>query len=150
MVDTAVPETDKLKTARLLEGREREQDCKLTFVRKFFPNTNLTPGGTCKLRGRKDDIHTHGLTANLSKVSNIDRNTATDRPTKTSTHVNVTPKRRHVFQDNTIFTPNKKIKFSENLNFWRQSIDQENSDLVGELGELTRKNERNNRPGGSK
>ena len=33
------------ETARLFEERVRKQDYKLTFIRKFFPNTNLQVTG---------------------------------------------------------------------------------------------------------
>ena len=105
-----------MKTRKLADDRDRRQSSKLSFNRKFFPNTNLTPGGTYKLQGR--DKHTHLRT---------DKN---GQPPKTST-LNKTPKRRIFFNDTNIFSPSKRTKFSENLNFWLQNEESESGDLVG-------------------
>ena len=44
-------ELSRRKQTRLLEVREGEQTCKQSFVKKFFPKSNFSPGGSCKLMG---------------------------------------------------------------------------------------------------
>ena len=98
------------RKARLLEERESRQDCNLSCIRKFFPKTNQTPGGTCKLRGR-GDIQPHGLTVKLGNVSNIvGAETEKERTTKILTHAHTIPRRQQQFSDN-IFTATKKMSF---------------------------------------
>ena len=50
---------------------EEREESKLSFVRKFFPDTNMTPGGTCNLRrgggNTKIDTHTHLVTTQTSE-----------------------------------------------------------------------------------
>ena len=59
-------------------------------------------------------------------------------PTADSVHT--TLKRQQRFE---IFTLTKKIKFSENLNFWQQNSKPGNGDLAEQLGEPTQNWERN-------
>ena len=39
-------ESVRMKASKTEEERERREESKLSFVRKFFPDTNMTPGGT--------------------------------------------------------------------------------------------------------
>ena len=119
---------------------------KLSFVRKFFPVTNLTPGGTCKLRGRDRD--TNLLTDENPTISSIDRNYENVQPPNTST-LTKTPKRRTLFYDGNIFSPSKHTKFSENLNFWRQTEEIESGDSAGPIIQTTHGQEGDNGSGSS-
>ena len=44
---------EMMKQTRLLEERAGKQACKLSFIQKFFPDSNLSPGGSGRLRGRR-------------------------------------------------------------------------------------------------
>ena len=136
----------RMKTSKMAEERERRQSSKLSFVRKFFPDTKLTPGGTCKLRGRDRD--THLLTDVNSTISSMDRNDENVQPPNTSTLTKI-PKRRILFYDSNIFSPSKSAKFSENLNFWRQTEEIESGDSAGPIIQTTHGQEGDNGSGGS-
>jgi hypothetical protein len=130
-----------MKTSKMAEERERRQSSKLCFVRKFFPDTKLTPGGTCKLRGRDRD--THLLTDVNSTISSMDRNDENVQPPNTST-LTKTPKRRILFYDCNIVSPSKITKFSENFNFWRQTEETESGDSARPIIQTTHGQEGDN------
>ena len=62
-------ELSRRKQTRLLEGREEEQTCKQSFIKKFFPQSNFSPGGSCKLMGGGGvtDSHAQTVVVNLKK-----------------------------------------------------------------------------------
>ena len=107
----------------------------------------MTPGGTYKLWGRGTEILTLGQTDNPGNVSNNGRKTENVQPPKNFTCI-VTLKRRLELNDSSIFSSRKRTKFSENLNFLRQTTEPGSGDLGGQLSKLPPSLEENNGHGG--
>ena len=119
-----------------LRGRPKKQACKQSCIQKCFPDSNLLPGGSCKLRGRRVTTSHSRPVENLRcepKFSIV--LSEKELPPAADCYVLTTLKRRQNFELN-IFTPSKKQKFLENLNFWRQTLNTERSDLANWRAEM--------------
>ena len=142
-------ELSRRKQTRLLEGREEEQTCKQSFVKKFFPKSNFSPRGSCKLMGGGGvtDSHAPNVVVNLKSNPIIDKvNRKNETPRTADGNILISEERQQNY-DAHIFTPNKRKKFSNNLNCWRQSTISGISDFTEPSGELARSLTRNSGPG---
>jgi hypothetical protein len=110
------------------EGRncqdENEQDGRWRGKEDSHPNQE-----GLSIFGGETEIQTYENTT----ISSIDRNA---QPSNTST-LTKTPKRGILFYDFNIFSPSKHTKFSQNLNFWRQTEETESGDSAGPIIQTT-------------
>jgi hypothetical protein len=149
-----------MKEAKTVVERKKGLESKLSFVRKFFPETNMTPGGTCKLRRREDytTIQPHLQTTQAD--ANCDLDTRVQPPDTENSAEQIshtTPKRKLNFSDedfsssvlfSSTLSPYKRAKFSTNLNFWRQNEQPGSGDMAGPSFRLMKGLEGDNGSGG--
>ena len=149
-----------MKAAKTVVERKKGLESKLSFVRKFFPETNMTPGGTCKLRRRENNttIQTHLQTTQAD--ANCDLDTRVQPPdTENSAEqiLDATPKRKLKFSDkdfslsvhfSSTLSPYKRAKFSTNLNFWRETEQPGSGDMARPSSRLMKGLEGDNGSGG--
>ena len=55
------------------EGRKRKSEPKISFLGKFFPEANSSPGGSDKLRMRQDQTHMQrdGASERVTRIVNM-------------------------------------------------------------------------------
>jgi hypothetical protein len=152
-----------MKAAKTVVERKKGLESKLSFVRKFFPDTNMTPGGTCKLWRREDNttrtyIQTHLQTTQAD--ANCDLDTRVQPPDTENSAEQIshaTPKRKLKFSDedfslsvhfSSTLSPYKRAKFSTNLNFWRETEQPGSGDMARPSSRLMQGLEGDNGSGG--
>ena len=149
-----------MKAAKTVVERKKGLESKLSFVRKFFPETNMTPGGTCKLRRREDNttIQTHLQTTQADTYCDLDTRVQPPNTENSAERIlHKTPKRKLNFSEedfsssvqfSSTLSPYKRAKFSTNLNFWRQTEQPGSGDVVGPSSRLKKGLEGDNGSGG--
>ena len=110
--------------------RKTRSDAKVSFLQKYYPDANSTPGGTCKLRRRSskhDETNALGLAIPCSEFG-IGKNYSENGFPRTSAR-----------ETNIILSsPIKKQRtgFRTKLLFWKQKDNPGGSYLAGQSGGL--------------
>jgi hypothetical protein len=124
----SVRKKEELLSKKEEEGRKTRSDAKVSFLQKYYPDANSTPGGTCKLR-RRSSTHDETNTLVLSKPCSdfgIGRNYSENGFPRTSAR-----------ETNIILSsPIKKQRtgFRTKLLFWKQKDNPGGSYLAGQSG----------------
>jgi hypothetical protein len=110
------------------EGRKTRSDAKVSFLQKYYPDANSTPGGTCKLRRRSsahDEINTLVLAKPCSGLGIGGNYSENGFPRTSSQETNIQ-----------LSSPIKKQRtgFRTKLLFWKQKDNPGGSYLAGQSG----------------
>ena len=130
-------EAEAEKEMKIKFKKEKGNESKISFIRKFFPDVSNSPGGSQTIQRRENENDIHRIVSKEGKVGQTDGITTSNF---TFTHTKgedilTTPKRKNE-KSACLDSPSKRRKFSDNLKMWRDLDNRSHSDLEGLSGEL--------------